>query len=274
MRPNVSLHSRRINAETGNSYEQVWEFELDPGIVHHTITLHTNLKNVGTIGRLSIDLNGTEVCYAENKILDLLDKAHSRHQEEGVFTWDLSNFENFSIPGKTLRELQIMPSERCLLKVAVKAKGEGDPDIPNIILKSWISDLTADSPRVTLPWQKEHTHHVPGDGSIPFNVVDSLERRGIEYILFDESKVQINEIVMKLGKQEISRFKRNELDYELSRMQGIAPPAGYCYFNLLYLGLAKSEMKALISNGKRLNFELNVTGTGALKYYVSGVESI
>lgn len=274
MRPSVRLSAKPINSTTGDGYNQEWTIKLPGGVVYHSLQFFTTLKHVATIGRISVDINGTNICYTENKILDLLDTIHDEHSAEGVFTWDFSKFTHQSIAGQTMRELATYANEEVILRIEVKSKGTNDPAVPNIELEAYISDMTADAPRVIVPRQYEHTMHVPASGKFPFQFPAARRTLAVQSLLFDESSVQINEIIVKLGDNIVDRWKRAQLEYALQRFKKLNLPAGYCYLNFLLVDLVKSESRATVSGNRALNFELDVTGTGALKFYVVGQELV
>jgi hypothetical protein len=259
----------QLEGATGVAYSEEATVKLQAGLVYHSIELETNLKEVATIEKITIDINGTPVVYASNAMLDMLDKAYQKHQKEGRFTLDLSKFEYRTSQGIYQTQLVTELTDDVTLQIKFKAKGATDPAVPTLKAKAYVTDKKPTG-RIFVPTRYELTQYSAAAGEHTWNMPNGNVNTHVQRMVFAENEVAISEIRVKRGSRVIHRVMRSDLEYGLIRHAGVALQAGYCILDFTALGFGAEG--ALNTQG--LNFEFIVDGAGAIKTYVEGFKQV
>ncbi len=83
----------QLPSPMGTRFGEEWSIKLQSGVTYHMVELETNLVNVETIKKVTIDIGGVPVVSVTNKMLDVLDTAYKRYRKTGRFILPLSKFD-------------------------------------------------------------------------------------------------------------------------------------------------------------------------------------
>lgn len=256
-------------APTGSGYDEEWTIKLQAGMTYHAVELETNLAEVPTIKKVTIDIGGTPVAYASNEIMDMLDKAYQKFQQSGRFIFDLSKFEYRSPAGIYQTQLVTNLRDDVTVKIELGAKHANDPIVPTIKAKAWVTDNDK-AGRLYVPNRYELTQYCAASGEHVWEFPNGSAHRHIQRIVFKEDVVNISKITVKRGTRTIHTVHRSDLDYMLRRHAGVALQAGYCILDFTVFGFGSHGA----INTAGLKFELETDGAGAIKTYVDGYEQV
>ncbi|SJN25470.1 major capsid protein P2 [Pseudoalteromonas sp. JB197] len=259
----------QLEGATGVAYEEEATIKLQAGLVYHSIELETNLKEVPTIEKITVDISGTPVVYSSNVMLDVLDKAYQKFQQEGRFVLDLSKFEFRTSQGVYQTQLVTELTDTVTLQIKFKAKGETDPVVPTLKAKAWVTDKKPTG-RIFVPTRYEHTQFSAASGEHTWAFPNGSAAEHVQRMVFAENEVTISEIRVKRGSNVIHRVMRSDLDFSLQRLAGVAPQAGYCILDFTALGFGAEGA----FNTLGLNFEFIVSGKGAIKTHIQGYKQV
>lgn len=258
----------QLAAATGSAYDSEWIIKLQAGMTYHAIELETNLLEVATIKRITLDKGGVPVAYASNEYLDFLDKAYQKHQKTGRFVFDLSKFEYRTIAGIFQTQFITTINDDVTIKIYFGVKGATDPAVPTLKGKAWVTDTVElpvfDPMRYELSLQSNSTDNLIYE----FGKNGSMHKK-LQRVVFKENNVAISRIIVKRGKATLHEMTRADLDFALQRHAGIALQAGYCLLDFAIFGFGTFGMP---THG--LSFELEVDGPGSIKTYIEGYEQI
>lgn len=252
---------------TGSGYNEDWTIKLQSGMTYHSIELETNLLEVKTIKKVTVDIGGTPVAYASNEILDLLDKLYKKHQKTGRFVLDFSKFEYRSLAGILQTQLVTYLRDDVTLTVEFGSKGSTDPAIPTLKAKAWVTSNDS-AGRLFIPMRYELTQYCSAAGDHDWVFPNGSATKYLQRIIFKEDNLNISEIKVKRGRNTIHEVKRSDLDYMLQRHADVALQAGYCVLDFTLFGFGTHGS----INTKNLSFELVTDGEGSIKTYVEGYE--
>lgn len=262
----------QLAGATGSNYGEEWTIKLQAGITYHVLELETNLKHLSTIEKVTIDINGTPVCYASGARLELMDKALGKFQQEGRLIFDLSKFEYRSPAGIYQTQLATELTDDVTVTIKFGARNATgadaalhDPVSPTLRGKAWVTN-TDKAGRVFSPDFYELVQHSAAAGEHTWIFPNGSPYKNIQRMVFDENEVKISQIKVKRGSRTISTIKRSDLDFQLQRYAGITPQDGHCILDFTLFGFGTHG--AINSQG--LSFELEVDGAGAIKTYVEG----
>ena len=253
----------------GSGYSEEWSIKLQAGMTYHTVELETNLKEIPTIKKVTLDIGGTPVCYATNVMMNLIDDLYQKHKATGRFIFDFSKYEYRSPAGIYQTQLVTGIRDDVTLLIEFGEKGATDPEIPTLKAKAWVTD-NDNAGRVFVPSRYELTQYSAAAGEHTWIFPNGSPHRHIQRIIFDESQVAISKIKVKRGTRTIHTVTRSDLDYMLQRHAGVALQAGYCVLDFTLFGFGSHGAM----NTAGLSFELDVDGSGAIKTYVEGYEQV
>lgn len=259
----------QLPSPTGSGYEEEWTIKMQAGMTYHSIELETNLKEVPTIKKVTLDIGGTPVCYASNVMMNLMEDLYQKHKETGRFIFDFSKFEYRSPAGIYQTQLVTSINDDVTLKIEFDTKGATDPTIPTLKAKAWVTD-NDNAGRMFVPSRYELTQYSAAAGEHVWDFPNGSAHRHIQRVIFDESQVAISKIKVKRGTRTIHTVTRKDIDFMLPRYAGIAIQAGYLLLDFTVFGFGSHG--ALNTAG--LGFELEVDGAGAIKTYVEGFEQV
>lgn len=259
----------QLEGATGVAYNEEATIKMQAGLVYHAIELETNLQEVPTIEKITIDIDGSPVVYSSNTMLDVLDKAYQKHQETGRFVLDLSKFEYRTAQGVYQTQLVTELTDTVSLQIKFKGKGATDPVVPTLKAKAWVTDRK-ETGRIYVPTRYEATQYSAAGGEHTWSFPNGSASEQVQRMVFAENEVTISEIRVKRGSKVIHRVTRSDLDYSLQRMAGVAPQAGYCILDFTALGFGKEGA----FNTLDLNFEFVVSGKGAIKTHIQGFKQV
>lgn len=259
----------QLEGASGVAYNSEATIKLQAGLVYHSFELETNLKTISTIEKITLDIGGIPVAYATGTMLDMLDKAYQKHQDEGRFVFDMSKFEYRTSQGIFQTQLTTTLLDSVTLKITFKNKSAEDPAVPTLKGKAYVTNTTPLG-RIYLPVRKELTQQSASAGEHVWNYPDGSPRSFLQRMVFVENEVSISEIKVKRGERVIHRLTRKDLDFALQRHAGVALQAGYCILDFTQFGFGSEG--ALSTEG--LKFELTVDGAGAIKTYVEGFNQV
>ena len=259
----------QLASAVGSGYEEEWAIKLQPGMTYHSIELETNLKDIPTIEKVTIDIGGTPVAYASNVMMNLLDDLFQKHKQEGRFVFDLSKFEYRSPAG--IYQTQLVTGLRDDVTVLIKfgKKGTNDPTVPVLKGKAWVTDNDG-AGRMFVPSRYELTQYSAAAGEHNWLFPNGSVNRHLQRVIFNESEVAISKIKVKRGTRTIHTVTRADLDYMLQRHAKVDLQAGYCLLDFTLFGFGNHGA----IHTADLSFELEVDGNGAIKTYVEGFEQV
>lgn len=259
-----------LNSPAGTSYEEEWTFKLQAGLTYHAIELDTNLQEISTIKKITIDIGGVPVCYATNINMDMIDTMYNKHKAQGTFVFDLSKFEFRTQAGIYVTQLVTGLRDDVTVIVDLGTKDAADPITPTIKGTAWVTDSPAPSApnggAAFRPLRYELTPQAVAAGDFTWDFPSGNVRRHIQRIVFDESETTISKIIVKRGARTIRTLSRKRLDYALQRYGGVTLVPGKCLLDMCLFGFGVNG--ALNTAG--LSFEMEVSGPGAIKTYVEG----
>jgi hypothetical protein len=258
-----------LPSATGINYNDEWSIKLQAGMTYHSIELETNLKEVPTIKRVTLDIGGTPVAYATNVMMNMLDVAYKKFQQEGIFTFDFSKFEFRSVAGIFQTQLVTEINDDVTLLIEFGAKGATDPATPTLKGRAWVTDNDR-AGRMYIPSRYELTQYSAAAGEHVWDLPNGSVNRHVQRIVFKEDVVAITKIKVKRGRKTIHTLSRAALNYALQRHAGVALQAGYCILDFTIFGFGNHG--AMQTAG--LSFEFTVDGAGAIKTYVEGYEQV
>lgn len=259
----------QLPSPTGTGYVDEWTIKLQAGLTYHLIELETNLKEVGTIKKITIDIGGTPVVSVANKTLDLLDKFFQRHQQTGRFVLDLSKFEYRGAMGIYQTQLVTLLTDDVTLKIEFGEKAAADPTVPTLSAKAYVSN-TDKFGRLFKPTRYELVQHAAAAGTHEWKMPNTAMNRFVQRMLFEESEAKISKVKVKRGQRVIETLTRSDIEFALQRYAGAKPQAGFLLLDFTLFGFG--------SNGAlptaELSFELEVDSNGAIKTYIEGFDQI
>jgi len=256
-------------APTGSGYDEEWTIKLQAGMTYHSLELDTNLVEVPTIKKITIDIGGTPIAYSTNVMMDILDKAFQKFQKTGRYIFDFSKFEYRSPAGIYQTQLVTNLRDDVTVKIELGAKGATDPLVPTIKAKAWVTDNDR-AGRLFIPSRYELTQYCAAAGEHVWEFPNGSQHRHIQRIVFKEDVVSISKITVKRGTRTIHTVTREDLDYMLQRHAGVALQSGYCILDFTVFGFGSHGA----INTAGLKFELETDGAGAIKTYVDGFEQV
>lgn len=259
----------QLEGAAGVRYDEEATIQLQAGLVYHSIELETNLKEVPTIEKITIDIDGSPVVYSSNVMLDVLDKAYQKFQKTGRFVLDLSKFEYRTSQGVYKTQLVTEITDTVTLLIKFKSKGATDPDVPTLKAKAWVTDRKPFG-RIFVPTRYEATQFSAASGEHTWAFPKGSAAEHVQRIVFAENEVTISEIRVMRDKKIIHRVMRSDLDFSMQRLGGIKPQAGYCILDFTQLGFGNEGAM----NTLGLNFEFEVSGKGAIKTHIQGFKQV
>ena len=259
----------QLNGATGSDYNEEWTIKLQAGLDYHVIELATNLVKHNTVEKITVDINGTPVCYISGKMIDLMEKAQGKYKKQGRFVLDLSRFEYRSPAGIYQTQLVTNLTDDVTLKIKFGAKDAADPAKPTLKGKAWVTDRDK-AGRLFVPKMYELVQHAAAAGEHNWTFPNGSPYHSIQRIIFDESEANITKIKLKRGERTIHTMERADLDFALKRFADITPQPGYCILDMTLFGYA---IHGAI-NTANLSFELEVDNSGAIKTFVQGYEQV
>ena len=153
----------------------------------------TNLKEVPTIKKVTLDIGGTPVVYASNVMIDLLEKMYKKFQATGRVVFDFSKFEYRSPAGIYGTQLVTGLRDDVTLLVEFGEKGATDPVVPTMKAKAWVTDNDG-AGRVFVPNRYELTQYSGAGGEHNWNFPNGAPSRHLQRVIFNESEVTISKI--------------------------------------------------------------------------------
>jgi hypothetical protein len=266
----------QLPSPTGSNYDEEWTIKLQAGLTYHSVELQTNLQNVKTIKKVTLDIGGTPVVYSSNAMMDLIDKMYKKFQATGRFVFDFSKFEYRTPQGIFQTQLVTGIRDDVTLKVEFGAKGTtaggaaaDDPTKPTMTAMAYVTD-TDRAGRVYMPSRYELTQHAAAAGTHTWEFPNAAPNKYVQRLVLDESEVTINKVIVKRGNRTLETLKRTDIDYALQRHGDVALQSG---FLLLDFTLFKFGTNGAV-NTHELKFEFEVSGTGAIKTYVEGFDQV
>jgi len=259
----------QLASATGSGYEEEWSIKLQAGMTYHSIELETNLQEIPTIKRVTLDIGGTPICYSSNVMMSLIDDLYQKFKATGRFIFDFSKFEYRTPAGIYQTQLVTSLNDDVTLLVEFDTKGATDPVIPTLKAKAWVTDNN-NAGRMFVPTRYELTQYSAAAGEHTWIFPNGAAHRHIQRIIFKESEVAISKIKVKRGTRTIHTVTRADLDYMNARHGKVAKQAGYCLLDFTLFGFGIHGAM----NTAGLSFELDVDGAGAIKTYVEGYEQV
>ncbi|KAF7770084.1 hypothetical protein PCIT_a3039 [Pseudoalteromonas citrea] len=267
---NISRPSRtQLPSPTGTDYNEEWNIKLQAGVTYHSIELETNLKNVKTIKKITIDIGGVPVVTRTNEILDLMDSFYKRYKQTGRFVVDLSKFDYRTPAGIYQTQLVTVLNDDVTLKIEFGSRGTNDPERPTLKAKAYVTD-TDNYGRIFKPTMYDLTQISGAAGDHTWQMPNTGANRFVQRILFDESEVKIAQIKVKRGSQTIETITRADLDYALQRVANVELQDGYCLLDFTLFGFGSDGSVPTLG----LGFELQVDSNGAIKTYIEGYDQV
>jgi len=254
---------------TGSGYEEEWALKLQAGMTYHAVELKTNLKEIPTIKRVTLDIGGTPVCYASNVMMNILDDMYQKFKQTGRFIFDFSKYEYRSPAGIYQTQLVTNINDDVTLLIEFDKKGDNDPEIPTLKACAWVTD-NDNAGRMFVPSRYELTQYVAAGGEHTWGFPNGSAHRHIQRIIFKEDAVKISKIRVKRGTRTIHTVERDDLDYANQRYGKIALQDGYCVLDFTLFGFGTNGA----INTAGLSFEFEVDKEGPLKTYVEGFEQV
>ncbi|TMO53085.1 major capsid protein P2 [Pseudoalteromonas phenolica] len=259
----------QLPSPTGTGFGEEWSIKLQSGLTYHMVELETNLVNVETIKKITIDIGGVPVVSVTNKMLDVLDKAYKRYRKTGRFILPLSKFDYRTPEGIYQTQLVTTLKDDVTLKIEFGEKGTNDPNVPTLSAKAYVSN-TDRLGRVFKPTRYELVQHAAAAGDHEWTMPNTGLNRFIQRMVFEESEVKINKIKVKRGSRVIETLTREDIEYGLKRYADVEPQDGYLLLDFTLFGFGSNG--ALPSAG--ISFEFEVDKNGAIKTYVEGFDQL
>ncbi len=261
----------QLNRAEGVGYDGRATIKLQSGITYSSIMLDTNLVKRETIKKIAIDVNGSEVVYANGVELDLLDQLLMKHRSSGVFVLDLARFEYRSMVGIRQKELVTLPTDDVTLIVEFGTKDAADPTTPT--LKGKALALNNQTGQYFMPSMYRLTQNIAAAGEHEFIFPNAAPNRWIQRMIFKENNANITKLEIFRGATRIYEATRADLDFLLQRLGDMSPITGYCVFDPTITGFGTH---GAINSGQRdsLKFKLTVDAPGAMEVVVEGYDQI
>lgn len=265
----------QLNAATGVAYEEKAFIELQAGITYSVIELQTNLVDRKTLKRVSIDLNGSEICYASAEELHYIDQVLKKHTKDGRIVLDLARFEYRSLAGIRIKELVTFPTDKVTVFCEFGTKAAADPAKLTMKGKAWVHNN--DSPRYFIPSMYRITHDVSADGEFEFFHQNAAPNRFVQRMSFDETNVNISKLVIYRGDLKIYEGTRDDVEFAMQRNSNNqrAVVAGRFVFEPTLLGFGThGALNTGDSKTNRLKFVVTTDASGAMPILVEGYEQV
>ena len=274
----MSLTARQfqLKTPTGVVYDDTAAFKLKAG-VYHRFEIQTNLANLSTIKKVTLDIDGTPITISTGTQLEVVQKFLGKDGKQGRLILDLSKFQYRSPRGIYKTALAIGSGEDATLNIEfgtrnTKNSSKQDPESLTMKGKAWMSDNPSKSlplgGRRFSPVRKTVTLDSADAGQLDWDFPNGSGTK-VQSILFDISNVDISQIIVKRGKTEIAKMEKDDINFALKDLGGLVPQDGYLLLDFTLMGFGEADAM----NGNGLNFEIMTDGNGAIKTYIEGYEA-
>lgn len=271
----ISPRMFQLKTPSGVVYNDESAFELKAG-VYHRFEIQTNLKNISTVKKVTIDIGGTPITISTGEQLNVIQLFKGKKGKLGRIILDLSKFEYRTPRGIYKTGLAIGENENATLNIEFDKRDTSDsanqdPVTLTMRGKAWMTENNAadevNSGRKFLPIRKTVTLNSADAGQHDWSFPGGFDTH-VQRLLFDESNVKISQIIIKRGKTEISKVDRADIDFMLEDIADMTPQEGFLLLDFTLLGFGEAD--AL--NAAGLNFEIMTDSDGAIKTYIEGWE--
>ncbi|TMO64435.1 major capsid protein P2 [Pseudoalteromonas aurantia] len=263
-----------LDSTTGSNYDETWNVKLRSGLTYHRVALRTNLKNVKTIRKITVDVNGVDYWSITNKRLDLLKKLFQVEQKDGLFVLDFSDFKYRTATGIYQTQLVTLPGDDVTVKIEFGERTAGpnvvdDPVTPTLKATAYVTNMDKFG-RLFKPTSYELTQTVSAAGEHTWKFPNDGVNKFIQRLVFDENEVKIKKIKVMRDEKTIETFTRDDLDFDLEDFAKVEHQSGHCLLDFTMMGFGSNM--ALPS--AELKFVFDIEGTGAIQTYVQGFDQV